>query len=122
MSWSFSNDKPIFQQLVDIITLKIISGEYGAGSKLEAVRELAVVAGVNPNTMQRALTQIEGTGLIFTKRGDGRYVTEDEEKITAAKNAYVAERVRLFIESVKALGLDEEEILKAVNNVLGRQI
>ncbi|MEE1239674.1 MAG: GntR family transcriptional regulator [Acutalibacteraceae bacterium] len=122
MSWSFSNDKPIFQQLVDIITLKIISGEYGAGSKLEAVRELAVVAGVNPNTMQRALTQIEGTGLIFTKRGDGRYVTEDEEKITAAKNAYVAERVRLFIESVKALGLDEEEILKAVNNELGRQI
>lgn len=122
MSWSFSNDKPIFQQLVDIITLKIISGEYGAGSKLEAVRELAVVAGVNPNTMQRALTQIEGTGLIFTKRGDGRYVTEDEEKITAAKNAYVAERVRLFIESVKALGLDEEEILKSVNNELGRQI
>ena len=55
MSWSFSNDKPIFQQLVDIITLKIISGEYPTGGKLDAVRELAVTAGVNPNTMQRAL-------------------------------------------------------------------
>ena len=122
MSWSFSNDKPIFQQLVDIITLKIISGEYPAGSKLEAVRELAVVAGVNPNTMQRALAEIESTGLIFTKRGDGRYVTEDGEKITAAKTYYASGKVRLFIESVKALGLDDEEILNAVNNELRRQI
>lgn len=120
MSWSFSNDKPIFQQLVDIITLKIISGEYPAGNKLEAVRELAVVAGVNPNTMQRALTQIESTGLIFTKRGDGRYVTEDEEKITEAKTDYASGKVRLFIESLKALGLNDEEILKAVNNELRR--
>ena len=120
MSWSFSNDKPIFQQLVDIITLKIISGEYPAGSKLEAVRELAVVAGVNPNTMQRALSEIVGTGLIFTKRGDGRYVTEDIDKITAVKKAYASGKVRLFIESLKALGLDNEEILKAVNNELGR--
>ena len=122
MSWSFTNDKPIFQQLVDIITLKIISGEYPTGSKLDAVRELAVTAGVNPNTMQRALAEIETTGLIFTKRGDGRYVTEDNDKINAEKNAYVTERVRLLIESVKALGLDDEEILKAVNNELRGQI
>lgn len=122
MSWSFTNDKPIFQQLVDIITLKIISGEYPAGSKLEAVRELAVISGVNPNTMQRALAEIESTGLIFTKRGDGRYVTEDRDRINSAKEAYVTERVRLFIESVKALGLDDGEILKAVDNKLRRQI
>lgn len=122
MSWSFTNDKPIFQQLVDIITLKIVSGEYPAGSKLDAVRELAVTAGVNPNTMQRALAEIESTGLIFTKRGDGRYVTEDRDKITAVKNAYASGKVRLFIESVKALGLDDEEIIKAVNNELRRQI
>lgn len=120
MSWSFTNDKPIFQQLVDIITLKIISGEYPNGSKLDAVRELAVTAGVNPNTMQRALAEIENTGLIFTKRGDGRYVTEDGERINSAKDAYVTERVRLFIESVKALGLDDEEVLNAVNNELRR--
>ena len=122
MSWSFSNDKPIFQQLVEIITLKIVSGEYPAGSKLVTVRELAVAAGVNPNTMQRALTEIETTGIIFTKRGDGRYVTEDRDKITAVKNAYASGKVRLFIESVKALGLDDEEIIKAVNNELRRQI
>lgn len=118
MSWSFSNDKPIFQQLVDIITLKIISEEYPTGSKLDAVRELAVTAGVNPNTMQRALAEIENTELIYTKRGDGRYVTEDADKIAAAKNAYVSERVRVFIESVKALGLDDGEILNAVKEEL----
>ena len=118
MSWSFSNDKPIFQQLVDIITLKIISGEYPTGSKLDAVRELAVTAGVNPNTMQRALAEIESTGLIFTKRGDGRYVTEEKDKINAVKNAYASGKVRAFIESVKALGLDDEEIINAVNKEL----
>ena len=118
MSWSFSNDKPIFQQLVDIITLKIISGEYPAGSKLEAVRELAVVAGVNPNTMQRALSEIEGTGLIYTKRGDGRYVTEDYSKIASIKEKYVNGYTEKYIESLKNLGLNNDEIAEAVKKLL----
>ncbi len=118
MSWSFSNDKPIFQQLVDIIILEIISGRYPPGSKLDAVRELAVTAGVNPNTMQRALAEIENTGIVYTKRGDGRYVTDDTEKIDAIKKKYVSEKTRMFIQSVKALGLNEEEISKAVKKEL----
>lgn len=116
MSWSFSNDKPIFQQLVDIIILKIISGSYPPGGRLDAVRELAVTAGVNPNTMQRALAEVENTGIIYTKRGDGRYVTEDTEKIDALKKDYVSRKAQAFIESVDTLGLNEEEILQAVKN------
>ena len=118
MSWSFSNDRPIFQQLVDIIILKILSGEYQPGFKLDAVRDLAVTAGVNPNTMQRALSKIENTGIIYTKRGDGRYVTEDTGKIAEVRNSYVAEKTRGFVESVKALGLTVNEISEAVKNVL----
>lgn len=118
MAWNFSNDKPIFQQLVDRITLDIISGKYSPGDKLEAVRDLAVTAGVNPNTMQRALTEIEATGLIYTKRGDGRYIGEDETVISTIKNQYVKERVDEFICSLQALGLGENDILGVVNDEL----
>ncbi len=115
MSWSFSNDRPIFQQIVDIIVLDIISGKYPIGSKIETVRELAVAAGVNPNTMQRALSEIENIGIIYTKRGDGRYVTEDIDKINSVKNAYLTEKTRAFIKSVEPLGLTKQEIISAVN-------
>lgn len=114
MSWSFSNDKPIFQQLKDIIVLKIIKGEYPPGAKLEGVRELAVNAGVNPNTMQRALSDVEETGIIYTMRGDGRYVTDDKEKINEVRSAYVAEKIGGFLNSVGELGLDKKEILDAI--------
>lgn len=114
MSWSFSNDKPIFQQLKDIIVLKIIKGEYPPGAKLEGVRELAVNAGVNPNTMQRALSDVEETGIIYTMRGDGRYVTDDKEKINEVRSAYVAEKIDGFLNSVGELGLDKKEILDAI--------
>lgn len=114
MPWSFSNDKPIFQQLKDIIVLKIIKGEYPPGAKLEGVRELAVNAGVNPNTMQRALSDVEETGIIYTMRGDGRYVTDDKEKINEVRSAYVAEKIDGFLNSVGELGLDKKEILDAI--------
>ena len=114
MSWSLSNDKPIFQQLKDIIVLKIIKGEYPPGAKLEGVRELAVNAGVNPNTMQRALSDVEETGIIYTMRGDGRYVTDDKEKINEVRSAYVAEEIDGFLNSVGELGLDKKEILDAI--------
>lgn len=114
MSWSFSNDKPIFQQLKDIIVLKIIKGEYPPGAKLEGVRELAVNAGVNPNTMQRALSDVEETGIIYTMRGDGRYVTDDKEKINEVRSAYVAEKIDGFLNLVGELGLDKKEILDAI--------
>lgn len=120
MAWSFSNDRPIFQQLADIIILKIISGEYQPGFKLDAVRDLSVAAGVNPNTMQRALSEIESTGIIYTKRGDGRYVTENTEKIAEVRNGYVTEKTLGFVESVKALGLTADEISDAVREVLNK--
>ncbi len=118
MSWSFSNDKPIFQQIVDIIILDIISGKYALGERLPAVRDLAVVAGVNPNTMQRAFAEIESRGIIYTKRGDGRFVTEESGKIAELKNAYAKENTFGFINSLRSLNLSDEEIIKAVQSAL----
>lgn len=118
MAWSFSDDKPIFQQIVDIITVKILSGQYRSGDKLLPVREFAVEAGVNPNTMQRALTAIEETGLIYTRRGDGRYVAENLAVADEIRKEYVKQNTKEYILRLRALGLDDEEILGAVNTGL----
>lgn len=118
MPWNFSNDKPIFQQLVDIITHDIVSGKYQPGDKLDAVRDFAVSAGVNPNTMQRALAAIEETGIIYTKRGDGRYVNEDTSIIDEIRNKYVSDNIQTFLTTLRALGLDDKQILNSVQNEL----
>ena len=121
MAWSFTNDKPIFQQLVDIITMDIISGKIKSGEKLKAVRELAIEAGVNPNTMQRALATVEESGIIFTKRGDGRYVSEDPDVILKLRNKYVEDKIDLFLESLKSLGLSDREIFDAVKQIIFKE-
>lgn len=114
MAWSFSDDKPIFQQLADIITLDIVSGKYAPGERLAAVRELAVTAGVNPNTVQRALSAVEDSGLIYTKRGEGRFVGEDKSVISEMKQCFVKQKTESFIESLESLGLSGDEIKTAV--------
>ena len=118
MAWTFSSDKPIFQQLVDIISTDIVSGKYKPGEKLQPVRELAVTAGVNPNTMQRALAAIEEAGLIYTKRGDGRYVSEETSVVDRALSEYVGKSVKDFVVALKGLGLDGAKILDAVKKEL----
>ena len=75
MAWTFKDDRPIYSQLVEQIKIKIISGEWELGSRLSSVRELAEQAGVNPNTMQRALAELERDGLVHSKRTSGRFVT-----------------------------------------------
>ena len=85
MDWVFTEDRPIWQQLMEQITLLILNGDYPPGSRLPAVRELAAQAGVNPNTMQRAMAQLEQKGLAVGSRTAGRTVTEDTAVIQAAR-------------------------------------
>lgn len=77
MAWELDSDRPIFIQIVERIQMEIISGKYSPGDKLPSVRELAAVAAVNPNTMQKALTELERTGLVYSQRTSGRFITED---------------------------------------------
>ena len=79
MKWEFKNGIPIYLQIIDQIKRQIVSGELAPGSRIPAVRDLAKEAGVNPNTMQRALTQLEQEGLLYTQRTSGRFVTQEEE-------------------------------------------
>lgn len=110
MAWSFDADRPIFQQIEDILTARILAGQYAPGEKLPAVRELALEAGVNPNTMQRALADVEARGLVFTLRGDGRYVSEEEVAVRKARQQSAARYVDDMIAALTALGISPSDI------------
>ena len=110
MGWSFQNDLPIYTQLVDAIKFSIVSGELLPGARMSTVRDLALEAGVNPNTMQRALQQLEREGLVYSQRSSGRFVTEDVSAIDRARSAQAAEYVRRYQDSMRSLGFTEEEM------------
>lgn len=122
MAWTFKDDRPIYSQLVEQIKIKIISGEWELGSRLSSVRELAEQAGVNPNTMQRALAELERDGLVHSKRTSGRFVTEDENMIKNVREAVAAENIAAFMESMKRLGFTESEIMDEFKKAVSQQI
>ena len=111
MKWQFSNDAPIYSQLIAQIKVGIVSGAFPPGERLPSVRDLATEAGVNPNTMQRALADLERQGLLYTNRTSGRYVTEDEEMITKIRERIAEERICAFLESMSQLGFTQEQVL-----------
>lgn len=114
MDWSFRNDQPIYSQLIQRLTEAIVSGVYAPGEKLPSVRELALEAGVNPNTVQRSLTELEREGLVFSQRTAGRFVTENENMIVNAKLRIANERVSEFLRSMKTLGCGRQEIISLI--------
>lgn len=114
MEWNFRNDQPIYSQLTQRLTEAIVSGIYAPGEKLPSVRELALEAGVNPNTVQRALTELEREGLVFSQRTAGRFVTENENIIVNAKLRIADERVSVFLRSMKTLGCGRQEIISLI--------
>lgn len=109
MAWDLDADRPIYAQLVERIQMQIVSGQYPTGGKLPSVRELAAVAAVNPNTMQKAFAELERSGLIITQRTNGRTVTEDQQKIRDIKEALAQEHVNNFFTKMKELGYTEQE-------------
>lgn len=111
MQWKFDGNAPIYTQLVDQMKLGIVSGEWIPGQRIPAVRELAVDAGVNPNTMQRALQELERQGLMFSQRTSGRFVTEDREMIENAKRTLANRHISAFIRQMQALGYTRQEIV-----------
>ena len=119
MPWDLKPDRPIYTQLIEQIELKICSGVYPLGSKLPSVRDLAQEASVNPNTMQRALAKLEETGLIYTHRTSGRYVTEDVKMVQKVKEKLAYELVQEFLQNMKRLGFDEKEIATIIAGITG---
>ena len=109
MSNQFQSSAPIYLQLVNKFKHRIVSGELTAGSKLESVRELAISFEVNPNTMQRALSELEKDGLVFAERTSGRYITKDKELITKMRESVAREIIEDFISQMESLGFSNQE-------------
>ncbi len=111
MAWELNADRPIYLQLVDRIKLMIISGAYPPGERIPSVRELAADAAVNPNTMQRALAELEAQGLLVTLRTSGKTVTENGQRIRELRSQMAEEALSGFFDTLRRLGYTSEEIL-----------
>ncbi len=111
MKWQFNADAPIWSQLIAQIKVGIVTGAFPPGERLPSVRDLAAEAGVNPNTMQRALTELERDGLVYSQRTAGRFVTEDQSMIASAKRSLAESHIQTFLRAMAHLGYDREEIL-----------
>ncbi len=118
MDWKFRNDIPIYSQLVEQIELRIVSGIYAPGERLMSVRDMSMEAGVNPNTLQRALQELERRGMVHAQRTAGRFVTEDDALIASAKKTLAKKHIADYIQSMTKIGFSGEEMLSVLADSL----
>ena len=121
MDHIFDNERPIYVQLVEKIRLEIVSGKLKSGERLPSVRELALIARVNPNTMQKALVELEDEGLVYTERTNGKFVTENKELIEKIKSKLAEEKVNNYLNDMQNIGIDYEEALKYLQELGGKK-
>ncbi len=116
MSFDFNNQTPIYLQIIEDIKLRIINRTYKSKDKIPSVREMSLLYGVNPNTIMKALTELEDMGLIYTERTNGKFVTDNENTINRAKREAVNSMIEKFYSSMEGLGLTKKEILDILIN------
>lgn len=110
----FNNSVPIYLQIVSEIKKQIVSGKLIPGERIPSVRELALTYKVNPNTMQKALIELEENGLIKTERTNGKFVTEDENIINKIKNDYADNLTQNYLSEMISLGITKQEIKERI--------
>lgn len=115
MAISFDNQTPIYVQIMDEIKRGIILGKYTAGQKLPSVREFAMQFNVNPNTIQKALFELEWVGLIVTERTNGKYVTKDQNVLSNLKYSMVDKIIENYFNSMQKIGIDRTQAIKLIN-------
>ena len=118
MEWNFKNGIPIYTQIIDEMTMRIASGAYAPGDKLPSVRELAMDAGVNPNTMQRALAELERRGLVYSERTSGRFVTKEETVLRDLHEELAKKYFEEFAEKLRKIGMNDDAIRASLSKWL----
>ena len=116
MDYRFNDNIPIYIQLVEMIKTDIVSGKYQPGDKLPAVRDMAMELGVNPNTVQRAFSELEREDLVKSDRTNGRYVTDDTKKIKGLLKVLSEKYIDELFEKLNSLGMSDGQIVKMINN------
>ena len=118
MAWKFDNNIPIYIQISNTIKLQIVTNQLKSGDKLPTVRDLAENAGVNPNTVQRALSDLETEGFVYSVRTTGRYVTDNEELIRRTRLQLAQNEVDNFVTNMLDLGFKQDELVKQLDDFL----
>jgi len=118
MGWELNSDRPIYTQVYEKILTRIVCGIYQPGNRVPSVRELAAEANVNPNTMQRAFSELEHSGLIVTQRNSGRVVTQDQQMIDSAKREIALTQIRNLLARLQELGYTNQEIMELINSLI----
>ena len=118
MSFSFDAERPIYLQLEELLQMDIAGGKLAPGERLKPVRELALFYGVNPNTMQRALTDLEREGYLYTQRTAGRFVTEDEQMVQKLAHDLAFAKIEQMVVAILNLGYSREDLAKMVEEYL----
>ena len=121
MDYIFDNERPIYIQLVEQLRIEIVSGKLKAGERLPSVRELALITRVNPNTMQKALVELEEEGLIYTERTNGKFVTTNKELIEKIKKELAKEKINNYLNDMKNIGITYEEAIKYLQELGGNK-
>ena len=121
MKFDFDNNVPIYIQLVEQLKIYIISGKINSGERLPSVRELALKTKVNPNTMQKALVELEELKLVYTERTNGKYVTNDQKLIEKYKKKYAEEISNKYFSSMKSIGFDKKNAIKYLKQLEGEK-
>ena len=119
--FKFDNNTPIYVQLVEQLKTYIISGQIKPGDRLPSVRDLALQNKVNPNTMQKALVELEDLNLIYTERTNGKFVTNDIKLIEKYKNEHAKELSKNYLDCMNKIGFDQEKTLNYLKNIGGNK-
>ena len=120
VDYIFDNDRPIYIQLVEKLKIEIVSGKLKTGERLPSVRELAITARVNPNTMQKALAELENDGLVYTERTNGKFVTQDKQQVEKMKKELAKEKVNQYLKDMKNIGITYEEAITYLQELGGK--
>jgi DNA-binding transcriptional regulator YhcF (GntR family) len=117
MEFTFDNNIPIYIQLLEYLKIYLISGVFKSGEKLPSVREFATTFKVNPNTMQKALAELESMDLIYTERTNGKYVTENKELLEKLKDEYAQTLAKSYFQGMKRIGLGKADSIKYIERI-----
>ena len=117
MAWTVDKCRPICPQICEQVCLRIALGEFKAGERLLSVREVALAAGVNPNTVQKSFELLEEKGILYSQRGSGWYVCEDISPARETLEKMYAEKTREYFSAMNALGMNAEDTKKYIENL-----
>lgn len=117
MAWRFSSDRPVYLQIAQRIQESIVSGEYPPGSQLPSVRQLALEATVNPNTVQHAFAELENEGIILSKGTTGRFVTEDVQTLEDCRHSMAQQLVHRFLKDIGQLSISAQQAITMIEEV-----